>query len=517
MTTTRRPCRFSCEQLEQRNLLTAIPFGASADDTAEYLLGDVVVSVVLMESDGSIDEDTEQWQPDQIQAVKENIEAGLQWWTDTLAIHSDRHTLNFEIDYTFADQPVSTGYEPISRPSDDFILWIEDFFDASGVASPASFSQDIRHFNHQQRQEHDANWAFTIFVVNSEADPNDRFDLGGSFSRAFAFAGGRFFVMPHSRPASTVAHETGHMFWAFDERAGTAPYSATRGYYGAQNTNGLTGHPSPQDRVASIMDQPSDAFDSHAISPSAREIIGWRDSDGDGIFDVLDVPHTLTGTGTFDEQTRTYHFVGTSSAQTLPNRNPEGTGNDVTINRITKVQYRVDAGPWQDLADYDDYQVQLDVTTPALPADARTLELRTVDDRIGVSSELLQVDVAAAPLGQNPDDPLDVSGDGVVSPLDVLLVIIELNRGGGGGEPDPGQPPYLDVTGDGNVTPRDALIVINHLNRSNIDSSAPSPSLAAHTVAAAFASTEKDNEAVDFWDAEDTGDSASGAFDERLV
>ncbi len=51
------------ECLERRQLLAAVPFGASADDTAEFMLGEVLVSVVLLESNGQLDADTENWQP----------------------------------------------------------------------------------------------------------------------------------------------------------------------------------------------------------------------------------------------------------------------------------------------------------------------------------------------------------------------------------------------------------------------------------------------------------------------
>ncbi len=481
-------------------MLSGLPFGATAADTAEYMLGDVVVSVVLMESDGSIDDDTEQWTATQIQTVKDEVEEGLSWWTETLSLYSDKHALEFEVDYTYADQPIATGYEPISRPSDDFILWIEDFFAESNVASPSSFSENIRQFNHQQRLAHDADWAFTIFVVNAEADPDDRFDLAGSFRRAFSYAGGRFFVMPHSRPASTVAHETGHMFWAFDEYASGEPYASSRGYYNVQNTNGAMGNPHPEQREVSIMDSPRAAYDDHLISRSAAEIIGWRDSDGDGIFDVLDVPHTLSGTGSFDELTRTYHFVGNSSVQTLTNQNSHGTGGDITLNRITQIQYRVDDGAWQDLARYDDYTVQLDVTTPPLPVDASVLELRTLDERIGVSSETVQLRIGSSRPWQNSANPLDVSGDGDVSPLDALLVIIELNRDGDGEFTD-AAPPFVDVSGDGVVSPRDALLVINYLNQTStvaITNSSTS-SLRNSDVAAALAMTGQDEKSSDFW------------------
>ncbi|RMF44851.1 MAG: hypothetical protein D6753_01530 [Planctomycetota bacterium] len=70
---------------------------------------------------------------------------------------------------------------------------------------------------------------------------------------------------------------------------------------------------------------------------------------------------------------------------------------------------------------------------------------------------------------QNPQNPLDVNGDGIVTPLDALILINDLNRnpsgdlpaGGAGGEGSPIKP---DVNGDGILSPLDVLIIINDLN-----------------------------------------------------
>lgn len=459
-------------------MLTSLPFGASPQDTAEFMLGEVAVNVVLLESDGSIDASTEDWTPELIAGVKENIEEGLQWWIDTLALYSDRHQLNFVVDYTRADAPFETGYEPISRGSQDFSLWIDEFFRSENIPPSAGFTDEIRAFNHQQRVAHDTNWSFTIFVVNSENDPNGRFGdanaNGTVFQRAFAFAGGQFIVMPHDRPAATVAHEVAHMFWAFDEYSAGDPYTARRGYYGVQNTNGANGHPNPHEREPSIMASTSSPFSRYEVSQSAREILGWRDSDGDGIFDVLDVPHQLTGTAEFQDDSRTVRFVGSSSVQTLDNQNTRGTRNDMTLNRITDLQYRVDGGPWTNLSSFDAYTVEIDATTPVLPLDANLVEFRTVDARIGVESNIVQTGVNGETPAtmQNPTNALDVSGDGHITALDALQVIIAINSGA---EPNSSGPPYLDVTGDGMVTARDVLLVINFINTNPPQLSAITP------------------------------------------
>jgi hypothetical protein len=74
----------------------------------------------------------------------------------------------------------------------------------------------------------------------------------------------------------------------------------------------------------------------------------------------------------------------------------------------------------------------------------------------------------------NQADPRDTSGDGLVSTLDALLVINELNRHGAHTLPtrsvvrqiDASLPrAYVDVTGDGVLSPSDALTIIHWLNR----------------------------------------------------
>jgi hypothetical protein len=76
------------------------------------------------------------------------------------------------------------------------------------------------------------------------------------------------------------------------------------------------------------------------------------------------------------------------------------------------------------------------------------------------------------PFWQNPNDPVDVNNDQVITPLDALQCINELNHrrvsDSASNLPLPMPPsmptPYVDVNGDGLVTPNDALRVINRLN-----------------------------------------------------
>src|SRR5436190_4678047 len=115
------------ESLETRALLTGYtyPYGAMPDDTGEYMLGEVAVNVVLMESDPTLapyDNNptndplhpghglaAEDWTASTISAIKDNVNTGLQWWKDTLVNmfpNAPANLLNFHINWKYADNPV---------------------------------------------------------------------------------------------------------------------------------------------------------------------------------------------------------------------------------------------------------------------------------------------------------------------------------------------------------------------------------------------------------------------------
>ena len=381
------------ESLESRQLMATLPLGAMPDDTGEFMLGDVAVTVVLMESDSTIaprDASTENWTPALIQEVKTKVDTALDWWENTLAktFPAAAGQLNFVVDYQYADTPVRTGYEPINRKSDDFLNWMYDFLRPAGYSQTGDFSRDIRAFNHAQRQSLQTDWSFTIFVVNSTNDPDDSFASGGTFSRAFSYAGGRFMIVPSGRPDSTFAHETGHMFWGRDEYLGE-DFTARRGYYNTQNFNAVR---SGYTQVPSIMSSGqslTDAFTTNTSSTYTLAMVGWQDSDGDGILDVLDVPLTLSGDGRYNEETGLYRFSGSSAVATLPNQNSSGLQNDITINLVSRAEYRVDGGEWTVAASPGLFQANLDFSF-AVPSGSHTVEVRTVDAKSGSSSPIFQ-------------------------------------------------------------------------------------------------------------------------------
>ncbi len=108
---------------------------------------------------------------------------------------------------------------------------------------------------------------------------------------------------------------------------------------------------------------------------------------------------------------------------------------------------------------------------------------------------------------QQSIEPLDVDSNGIITPLDALLVINELGKFPGGILPDLGgeaPPSYIDTDGDGFNGPLDALLVINQLTVINDGLAAAAPvaaplsaPAAPLSATAAIASLPTANETLD--------------------
>jgi hypothetical protein len=380
------------ERLEPRRLFAADSIGVTPLDTGEFLLGTVAVTPVLFESNGQRDPQTQNWSAAEIDQVLSTVREGVNWWRDTLQSLDTVHELEFVIDDSFAIAPVATPYEPIDRPSTDFNLYVGDFITSQGHGDVNSIEEGVQRFNRDQRLKLGTDWAFTIFIVDASNDPDGLFAAGNDFAAAFAFAGGLFIVTPSTRPASTVAHEMGHIFWAHDEYSGGGTWTDRRGYYNTQNLNAAD-NPTPGfKQQISIMRGGvplTAAYDQNVSPATTLAMVGWQDSDGDGVFDLADVPLRLEGTGFFDALTSTYIFQAEASAVPLLNRNSSGTRSDITLNRISQLQYRLDEGPWQVAAAPDRQHASFDLALP-IASSFTSIQWRVIDLSTGVTSPILE-------------------------------------------------------------------------------------------------------------------------------
>jgi hypothetical protein len=383
------------------------PFGATVNDSSEFMIGDVWVTLVVLASTGSVDPQTENWTTSRIDQVKTEVLEGVQWWEDTLLAQfpDSRQELNISVDLTYAATPVPTAYEPINHGIADQALWIDSFLNHVGYNTAGSIFTDLDKWNHDQRLAHNADWALTAFVADSLADADGKF-ADGYFG--YSYLGGPFIMMTYdnsgwgiSRMGQVFAHEFAHIFYALDEYPGSNTYTSTSGYDNVQNLNAYDGNPNPSSRVASLMAESSlqsPAYANHTSSPASLQMIGWRDSDSDGVFDVLDVPLTLTGSGGYDAASGQYSFSGSSNVNALDNLNPNGSRHDITLNTVDTLEYRLDGGLWTGGNTYGAYSTNVAqvVDVSGLAAGTHAIEFRTIVDTLDVSSNVLSASFTVA-------------------------------------------------------------------------------------------------------------------------
>jgi len=314
-------------------------------DLSEYMIGSVAVAVVFPESNGSIDSNLEDWtNTEQVNVISE-IQNGLNW----LSARNPDAGLSFTLVPYYKQ---NTSYEPITRnsatgsASSNMWVWINEIMrnlgaNGTGIAA-------VRDFANKVRNQVGSDWAYVIFVADSSADSDNQF-ADGKF--AFAALGGPYVVMTYGNDGyginnmdAVVAHESCHIFYALDEylSAGTGT-SARSGYLNVQNLNDESSGSS----VPCIMRGGVSPFSSNAMCPYTRGQIGWNDTDGDHIPDVLDtVPRTSLDQAQVFTNRQSLYITGNASVNPLPNRNPFGPGNAVTLNTITMVEYSLDGGAW---------------------------------------------------------------------------------------------------------------------------------------------------------------------------
>ena len=364
--------------------------------TSEYMAGSIAVGIVLVESNGATDASTENWDSSEKQTIFNEIVSAMNWW----ATLEPRANLSFVYDDHFTN-PLPTNVEPINRSYSDQKYWIKDAMGALGYTSSSYFTQ-VRDYNNDLRDTYQTDWAFTIFVVDSSNDSDNRFS-DGYF--AYAYLGGPFMVMTYGNNGygpyhmdAVAAHEMGHIFHALDQYAG-AYQSCDRksGYLDVSNQNSQYGNCTSN--TGSIMRGQVSPFYSKLVDSYAAGQIGWRDSDNDNIFDPLDTNLPVT-INSFTQTGNTVTVAG--GANITPYPSPRRTS--VTINKLTDVKYRFSEGPWQSASASDggfnstneDYHFSANITTPGL----HTLQVAATDSAGNMSGTYATKSVAIL-------DPID--------------------------------------------------------------------------------------------------------------
>ena len=353
------------------------PSGAGFYDTSEFMMGRVAVGLVLPESDGSIQMNRENWTTQEITNVVAGVQGALAYW----ATRDTRAQLSFEL---VLFDSIATGYEPIRNgtwSSGQQELWITEVMDSLGYSTGNIFFR-TRAFDNALRDSLDCDWGVTMFVVDSSEDPDGRFSDG---TYAYSYIGGPFLVMTYDNWTWGIenmdaigAHELAHQFYALDEYVGTC--SDASGYLGTQNQN-VDNASCALDVLCLMRLEIGPAFDADSICWYTRGHIGWRDTDADSIFDILDTdPQTTLDAFPDTSATSTPTFSGVATLPFLTNLNPRGLGNEITLAYVAEVECRVDGGAWSAAApvdgEWDEVSEAFTFTTPVLTEEPHTFEAR---------------------------------------------------------------------------------------------------------------------------------------------
>jgi hypothetical protein len=360
-----------------------------------FMAGRVSVRVVFVESDGSGDPSTEDWTVEQIDAIQGKVADALDWWSDRLP--------HARLSFTMQTHIVPSRYEPIRYQLRDEGQWIGDTLGRLGYIGTNYFEQAYNAAN-SLRQEQDADWATTLFVVNSAADHDGRF-AGGYF--AYAYIGGPFTVVtsdsgPYgtSGMTSAIAHELGHIFGALDQYASAGIACTQRsGYLSVPNSNSQLNNCGT--RFVCVMLDPQGAYTAGAVDSSALGQIGYRDEDDDSIPDPLDTAPAMQIKIVQPSPGARPVITGRADDQPYESQTQRST----TINRVERIEYRVNQGEWLPLpakdGAFDSVTEEIDTTAPLYDG-KYTLEIRAVNS-VGATSMPVRQSVEVHTVGLQPN------------------------------------------------------------------------------------------------------------------
>jgi hypothetical protein len=312
--------------------------------------------------------------------------------------------LDFIIDYETVEvsvEPIKLDGTGIVFSRGDLKVWVNEVMANKGFArkTPPTglqpllpyppYQYNVAEYADHLRNKNGTDWATVIFFYDNSNDEDGLFankagagppmGVGGpglhfSNNRGQPFVNKRH---PESLLFYTgIIHEFLHVWYAIDEHTMNKHFreDAVSGYLGGENLNygKARGYKSI---MYSTLDWPE-------LSPYTIKQIGWADSDSDHIPDILDVAPVVTLYSDANKSSAIYK--GRAFSPPLPNRNPYSEGgtikpphdlsvvlhlvpvperrlgirnlfkkvpafnppfswtrNDITINRITSVEYRI--------------------------------------------------------------------------------------------------------------------------------------------------------------------------------
>ncbi|MBI4777522.1 VCBS repeat-containing protein [Candidatus Desantisbacteria bacterium] len=417
-------CRILKKQssLTSAPYLNAPPYGGEFYDTSSYMAGKIAVGIILPESLGN----TENWTTDEVNKVISEIQTAMDWWA---SIQPDsRLSFYYDIHTPFTDtKSVKISSEPINTSNEE--TWIKQVMNTLGYTeSGKDYFYYVFDYNNDIRDMFGTHWAFTIFVADSSNDTNGCFPDNGF---AYAYMGGPFIVMTYDNGNygidhmdSVCAHEAGHIFYALDEYSGASSKTERSGYLNVINSN----HESNPASVPCIMKGLTSPFANHQVCYYTLGQLGLWDTDNDHIIDVLDSPPQIFLSPYSPDPTSNQNpiYIGHAQVTAVPNKNPQEQPpiNDITINTISNIQYRINTDPWLSATAsdgvFDEPEEDFTFTLSRLQNGTYTFGVRAIDSVGNISNyatDLLTIETYNhAPGSFSLISPADTFVIGVLKP-----------------------------------------------------------------------------------------------------
>lgn len=261
---------------------------------ANYMVGEVAVCVMLMESQGSgrnwelTEQDTAIIKIvqglDHLSEIAENYNVPLKW---VYEIHTSVPT-SFE--------PIQTDFPERSRLGLTWDFgWIDEAMDYLGQVHEWDGTHDNAN---RMRSQYNTDWGITLFMVKNL--PNEAFPTGSiGYSKRYGYDIGSylyesaFTIMGYNSGYTAlytnqiVAHEVAHLFGPPDEYANAPTCSNTDD---CSKTYGYLNHPNANCQAcgssSACLMLSSDYY--QQLCTHTLRHLGWSDSDGDGHPDAID-------------------------------------------------------------------------------------------------------------------------------------------------------------------------------------------------------------------------------------
>ena len=390
-------------------------------ETSEYMIGSVAVGIIFPESNGTIDPSTEDWTETEEQQITNKVNDALDWWASQNPDANVSFVTKFDI--------VDSSYELINHSVSDptRVQIYNELFTNLGYPGEDPLIQMYDCIN-DLRETYSTDWGF-IMVINDAS--NDADGLYPDKVGGFSIIGGPYSQMPVKTTNYLewgVAHEMGHIFWATDEYKGGTEYSGYLNVPDVEDSGGLMWDPRAQYHFLSGKPQ--------GLEGTWGQI-GWRDSDGDGIQDIVDTFPKIYLNSPEITQARV-NYTGVTAVTSTQNKNPwpknpEGK-RDVTINKIKSIEFRVDSGDWTPATPTDgsfgNAIENFTFVTEELSPGQHFIEVRATNQwgNSGYANQTVEVHEFL---------PIDLNKDGTVNIVDISIVAIAFGTKPGDGNWNP--------------------------------------------------------------------------------